>query len=101
MMLLVPANPLRPRRPDDHFAAEAHAARAAGIDVAVVDHDALIRSDPRRAVWAVPDRSVAVYRGWMLRSEQYDAFAEVLAAGGVTLRTSSDQYRRAHELPGW
>ncbi|MEV4500295.1 ATP-grasp domain-containing protein, partial [Micromonospora arborensis] len=101
MMLLVPSYPLRPRRPVDHFAPEADAARAAGIDVAVVDHDALTRDDPHRAITAVPAGGVAVYRGWMLRSDQYAAFADALAARGVTLRTSEDQYRRAHELPGW
>ncbi|MEU8183492.1 ATP-grasp domain-containing protein [Micromonospora sp. NPDC049044] len=101
MMLLVPANPLRPRRPDDHFAPEAHAARAAGLDVAVVDHDALASGDPQAAVRAVPAGGVAVYRGWMLRSDQYAGFADALAARGVTLRTSAEQYRRAHELPGW
>jgi len=37
----------------------------------------------------------------MLRSAQYAAFAEALAERGVTLRTSGEQYRRAHELPGW
>ncbi|WP_435209404.1 hypothetical protein [Micromonospora sp. bgisy143] len=50
MMLLVPADPLRPRRPDDHFAPEADAARAAGTNVAVVYHEALIRDDPHRAM---------------------------------------------------
>ncbi|MFC5927301.1 hypothetical protein [Micromonospora vulcania] len=101
MTLLVPANPLRPRRPDDHFAPEADAARAAGIDVAVIDHDALTRGDPHHAVTTVPAGGVAVYRGWMLRSDQYAAFADALAARSVTLRTNADQYRRAHELPGW
>ncbi len=102
MILLVPANPLRPRRPDEHFAAEAEAAREAGLDVAVVDHDALTRvDDVERAVASVSGSGVAVYRGWMLRSEQYAAFAGALAGRGVTLRTSSEQYRRAHELPGW
>ncbi|MCG5439811.1 hypothetical protein [Micromonospora foliorum] len=70
MMLLVPANPLQPRRPADHFAPEAHAARAAGIDVAVIDHDALTRDDPHRAIAAVPASGSAVYHGWMLRSDQ-------------------------------
>ncbi|MGC4812205.1 ATP-grasp domain-containing protein [Micromonospora sp. DT228] len=101
MLLLVPANPLRPRRPDDHFAPEAHAARAAGIEVAVVDHDALASDEPQAAVTAVPAGGVAVYRGWMLRSDRYAGFADALAARGVTLRTSAEQYRRAHELPGW
>ncbi|SNT27222.1 hypothetical protein SAMN05421812_104149 [Asanoa hainanensis] len=102
MILLVPADPLGPRRPDDHFAPEAASARAVGLDVAVVDHDALTGGGADRAVQSVPaDGGLAVYRGWMLRAEEYTAFAESLAARGVTLRTTPDHYRRAHELPGW
>ncbi len=102
-MLLVPADPLHPRRPDEHFAAEAGAARDAGLAVAVVDHDALASADgARRGVARVPEGGgEAVYRGWMLRAGQYDAFAEALAGRGVTLRTGAAQYRQAHELPGW
>jgi hypothetical protein len=102
MMLLVPTDPLRPRRPDEHFEAEANAARDAGLDVALVDHDALASPDgARRAVARVPAGADAVYRGWMLRAVQYAAFAEALADRGVSLRTTPQQYRRAHELPGW
>ncbi|TYC05139.1 hypothetical protein FXF53_05885 [Micromonospora sp. WP24] len=102
MLLLVPADPLRPRRPDEHFASEARAAREAGLTVAVVDHDALLRGvEPERAVPALPAGETAVYRGWMLPSHRYAALARVLAERGVTLRTSAEQYRRAHELPGW
>ncbi|MGW4463981.1 ATP-grasp domain-containing protein [Micromonospora sp. NPDC004704] len=101
-MLLVPANPLRPRRPDEHFAPEAEAARAAGLDVGLVDHDALARGEEvERAVASVKGGGTAVYRGWMLRGERYAAFADALAGRGVTLRTTGEQYRRAHELPGW
>ncbi|MEU6076272.1 ATP-grasp domain-containing protein [Micromonospora sp. NPDC047074] len=102
MLLIVPADPLRPRRPDEHFAPEAHAARDAGVEVAVVDHDALARGDDvARAVSRVSAEGVAVYRGWMLRSERYAAFAAALARRGVVLRTTGEQYRRGHELPGW
>ena len=103
MMLLIPADVLRPRRPDDHFAAEAEGAAAAGIAVALVDHDALTEpGGTTRAIAKVPDGGgEAVYRGWMLRSSQYLDFAEALAAKGVFLRTSASQYRQAHELPGW
>jgi hypothetical protein len=38
VLLLVPADPLRPRRADEHFAAEAAAARDADITVALIDH---------------------------------------------------------------
>jgi hypothetical protein len=105
VMLLFPADVLHPRRPDEHFADEARAARAAGIDVALVVHDALSTSGGAgRAVVRVPEPAAgaaAVYRGWMLRSEQYEEFARVLAQRNVVLRTSPDQYRQAHELPGW
>lgn len=102
VLLIVASDPLRPRHPDAHFAPEARAAREAGVEVAVVDHDALTRGDDvSRAVSRVRAEGVAVYRGWMLRGEQYAAFADALARRGVSLRTSAEQYRRAHELPGW
>lgn len=100
MILLVPADVIVPRRPDEMFAAEA---AAAGIPVALVDHDALTQSgDARQAAARVPEEhSDAVYRGWMVRAGQYEALAGALAARGVALRTSPEQYRRAHEFPGW
>jgi hypothetical protein len=107
MLLLVPADPLRPRRPDGHFAAEAAAAKDAGVTVALIDHDSLTDPDPDpggagRAVARVPDSGgTAVYRGWMLRASQYAALAGALSARDVVLRTSAAQYRQAHELPGW
>jgi hypothetical protein len=81
---------------------KAAAARSAGVEVAVVDHDALTRGgDPEPPVARVPHGGEAVYRGWMLRSEQYAAMADALTARDVVLRTSAEQHRRAHELPGW
>ncbi len=103
VLLLVPADPLRPRRADGHFAPEAAAARDAGHDVALVDHDALTEpGGAGQAVARVPGGAgPAVYRGWMLASTQYAALADALAAKGTSLRTSAAQYRQAHELPGW
>lgn len=103
VLLLVPSDPLRPRRPDEHFAAEAAAASALGCGVALVDHDALREpGGAGRAAARVPEGGgPAVYRGWMLSSGQYAALADAVGARGVTLRTSPAQYRRAHELPGW
>ncbi|GAB2600902.1 hypothetical protein Aab01nite_64550 [Paractinoplanes abujensis] len=97
-MLLVPHDVLRPRRPDEHFAAEAAAAELVGL----VDHDALAAGEPERAVARVPAyRGTVVYRGWMLGSSAYAGFAAALATRGLTLRTGAAEYRRAHELPGW
>jgi len=101
MLVLFPSDVLRPRRVDEHFAAEADAALAAGHQVAVVDHDALSGGVADRAVARVPSDAVAVYRGWMLDSERYADFAAALTGRGVRLLTTPEQYRRAHELPGW
>lgn len=102
MVLLLPADVLRPRRVDEHFAGEAQAARALDLPVALINHDAVAgRRDVAAAVARVPAGGVAVYRGWMLPSDAYAALDAALSARGTRLRTDAEQYRRAHELPGW
>ncbi|MFI9201346.1 ATP-grasp domain-containing protein [Streptomyces sp. NPDC053048] len=96
------ADPLDPRRADPHFREEARAARALGLPTALLDHDALLAGDAAGAVARVPrGAGAAWYRGWMVPSERYAGLAEALAARGGSLLTSPDDYRRAHELPGW
>jgi ATP-grasp domain-containing protein len=102
MMLIVPCDVLRPRRVDEHFLAEADAARAAGHQVGLVDHDALVAGDAGRAVARLPvGDGAAVYRGWMLTADAYAGFAAAVAVRGPELRTNAEQYRRGHEFPGW
>jgi hypothetical protein len=56
MLLLVPSDPLRPRRADEHFVAEAAAARDAGVTVGLIDHDTLADcGEAERALASVPD----------------------------------------------
>lgn len=100
VLIIFPSDPLRPRKPDEHFAAEWAAARELGCDTALVDHDALQRQDAD-AVRRISRPATAIYRGWMLRSEQYAHFAAALAEKDVVMRTTAGQYRQAHELPGW
>lgn len=97
----MPSDVLHPRRVDEHFAAEADAARSGGIEVALVDHDALADGSAEPAVARVGGTGPALYRGWMLRSEHYAGLDAALARRGVRLRTGASQYRGAHELPGW
>ncbi|MEU5874055.1 ATP-grasp domain-containing protein [Glycomyces sp. NPDC047369] len=99
--LLLCADPLAParsRRPDPHFARDAEAA----ADVAVIDHDALVRGDAEEAVRRVPaGLGPAWYRGWMMTARRYADLEAALADRGCTLATGSGAYARAHELPGW
>jgi hypothetical protein len=96
------ADPLRPTRPDEHFAAQAELVRALGGDVALIDHDALLAGEATLAVRRVPaDSGPWWYRGWMIPSGRYEQLAEALRRKGVELRVDPHQYRVAHELPGW
>ncbi|MFI6446244.1 ATP-grasp domain-containing protein [Kitasatospora sp. NPDC050543] len=100
--ILFPSDPLNARRPDPHFAWEARLLRELGGDHALVDHDALLAGDMGEAVRRVPEgRGPLWYRGWMIPSAAYSAFAEALARRGGTLLTSPAGYASAHELPGW
>ncbi|RMI39473.1 ATP-grasp domain-containing protein [Streptomyces triticirhizae] len=100
--VLFPCDPLNPRRTDGHFAAEARAVRERGGTVALIDHDALLAGDAAGAVARVPrGLGAARYRGWMIPVDDYAALDAALAARGAGLLTTPDQYRSAHQLPGW
>ncbi len=94
--------PLRPRRADPHFAEEVRVARDQGLDVALIDHDALLAGAADDAVADVPrGAGPAWYRGWMVPARHWTALGAALAARDVSLLTTPAAYRRAHELPGW
>ena len=100
--LLLCSDPLRPTRCEPHFAAQAAAARDGGAATVLLDHDALLAGDVEGAVRRVPrDIGPLWYRGWMVPAADYARLEAGLAGRGTTLCTSAEQYRRAHELPGW
>jgi hypothetical protein len=102
MSFLFCADPLKPRRVDEHFASRAQAVRDADVPLALIDHDALTAGRAAEAVRRVPEGfGPAWYLGWMVRSEQYGELHDALAARGCRLMTDPEQYRTAHELPGW
>lgn len=101
VLLLVPSDPLNPRRVDEHFAAEASAAVALGAAVSVVNLEALSAGDAAAAVRTVSAAQDAVYRGWMVTAHEYEQLAAALLRRDCVLRTSPAAFRTAHELPGW
>ncbi|MFD6110913.1 ATP-grasp domain-containing protein [Streptomyces yangpuensis] len=95
-------DPLNERRADAHFAAEARRLRAAGGTPLLVDHDALLAGDADRSVARVPVGAGALwYRGWMVPADRYGALDAALRRRGCRLVVTPEEYRRAHELPGW
>ncbi|GAB2707178.1 ATP-grasp domain-containing protein [Kitasatospora kifunensis] len=100
--ILLPQDPLNPRRVDPHYSYESQLVRGLGGETAFVDHDALLAGDAAEGVRRVPlDIGPAWYRGWMLPVTAYAAFGRALAERGCHLLTSAAAYATAHELPGW
>lgn len=96
-------DPLDPRSVDPEFATEAQAAREAGLTPVLVDHDALDhRIDPQKALLKtrISEPGSCVYRGWMLKSEAYEAMFDALLARGVRMVTSPAAYAACHHTPG-
>lgn len=103
MLILFCSDPLRPRQVDDAYTEELAAAKRAGFDHALISYEALVDDqDAERAVRRVPEQPsemLAVYRGWMLRPEQYTQLYDALLGKEVRLINDPAAYRRCHYLP--
>lgn len=101
MLLLVPCDPINPRRPDEHFAAETAAARAADWGIGLYDHDRVVAGSSDAVRWPAGGTGPVLMRGWMLSASHYAVLEEQVVTAGGTMVTSASQYKCAHELPGW
>ena len=100
--IVICADPLNPARPDPAFELEDAAARAAGLERILLDHDSLeIHLDAERALRRakIGPHGPALYRGWMLRSEAYGALHAHLLSKGVKLIATRGEYSSCHHLP--
>lgn len=100
MHLLYPANPLRARQPDDQFAAEVDAVRAAGFELSIFSVEDFQAGD-FRPVPSLPPHADILYRGWMLSAMEYESLASNVAQGGARPFTSPQDYLFSHHLPNW
>src|SRR5689334_20085393 len=94
------ADPLNRRQVDPAYQAEAAAVQGLGFEYHLVSYEALVdERDPARAIRSVPEAAaptVALYRGWMLRPEQYRQLFSALAARGLTLINDPEAYALCH-----
>lgn len=91
-------------RVEEVYAAEAEAARAAGLAVVLMDHDAACAGRFEAALRRLPAAEAParlLYRGWMLRVEQYAGLVAALRSKGYEPVTGAEDYAACHELPGW
>lgn len=100
--LLFPRDILKPALVDEHFRPEANAARTLGLNVELVDHDAIVAGDLVSGLKGVEGSGHGFfYRGWMLNPSDYTAMFRTLDERGIFLRTSPRHFTTAHHLPEW
>ena len=88
------------REVDEDLAEEYRAARlAGGFETMVFDYQAWFREQQLRLSY-VPEREItAVYRGWMMKPEQYAVFYRELLSQKIRLLTTPEMYESLHLFP--
>src|SRR5947209_5119013 len=80
------------------FADQWSALRQAGFSASLCSDAVLAGTKPLRDV---PPGSAVVYRGWMIKGEEYAALARAIAQTGANAFTSPHEYLASHHLPNW
>lgn len=93
---------LEPRRPDEEFEAEYEAARRAGLEAYLISLESLREGNAGRALRGVPEHpkdEPAIYRGWMLTGEEYEALYQGLRQRKLSLINTPEEYAHCHYFP--
>jgi len=102
-MILFPADSLEPSEVERDYRAEWDAAREAGFETAIFDFDGLRRGENiERVLRRVPESSegqTLIYRGWMLRADDYARLFNALKTRGWNPVNDAAMYRFAHHAP--
>lgn len=97
MTILFPSGYGNGRRVDEAFEREAEAALEAGLTV-VLFHQQLWDGDGEIQLYGEAS-GLSLYRGWMMKPEEYRSFYDKLSEMGLSLFTSPDQYETMHIFP--
>ena len=100
MRVLFPSSYLHPNQVDEDLVSEYEAAIEIGCDVSLFDYDKWV-GDGKLVIRDAPDEEcIVVYRGWMLKPEQYKTlYHKLLQEYGMQLVTSPDSYAKLHVFP--
>ncbi len=97
MRLVLCCDPAEPRNVEPAFEREALAAKAAGLQIDLFDHDALIQG--RQPSWSTVADELAIYRGWMMAPAQYASLYDAVTRSGRRLVNSPEQFEHCHHFP--
>ncbi len=102
MRILFCDNGFTHKEVDYLFAAEYEAAREIGLSTNLLSFEALKKGDPATALRSVrpsEDKELGIYRGWMLRPNEYEMLYHGLLEKNIQLVNDPAEYRFCHYLP--
>lgn len=104
MKILFPSQPFEPKKVDYDMSAEWEAAKLAGFELYLYDHDAFVGKGEFKTNLAIRDFETlqhedVIVRGWMFTEKQYTNFYDNLGEIGYLPITSPSQYVQCHHFP--
>jgi hypothetical protein len=96
---LYPSDPIRTKRPDEFYAAELAAVRAAGFGASVFSLEEF-QAGSFLPTPALPSSTI-IYRGWMLSASGYEALTTAMLQSDAQPFTDAASYLSTHYLPNW
>ena len=95
---LFPPGPRRRNEPDEMFAGQAEALTRAGFTTSICP-DAVLAG--MKQLDNIPIGCRVVYRGWMLKSQEYEALVRAIEQVSASAFTNAEEYLATHHLPNW
>ncbi|MBA7846395.1 ATP-grasp domain-containing protein [Klebsiella sp. RHBSTW-00484] len=100
LQIIYPNDMLHPSQPDETFLTEYTHACQSNIHCLLLSSEAAALGEYRFSSHFLADTPV-LWRGWMLRQDEYEGLSCAVEKKGSRLLTSSQEYLRCHHLPGW
>ncbi|GAB1157714.1 ATP-grasp domain-containing protein [Paenibacillus illinoisensis] len=103
MIIIYGSSPLDEKKVDESYEEEYQCAKQLGFEVGLINLEELIVNQcPELAIKRLrkaPELGAALYRGWMLKPQEYVQLYEALASKNWYLINTPEQYRHCHYLP--
>ncbi len=100
--ILFPSEPFEQKVVDSAYTEEYNICKLMGIKTHLFDYEELVENDKLVSDIFFDDSATLIYRGWMLKPEQYSKlYNKILhkTNGYVTLLNSPEQYKTCHCFP--
>jgi ATP-grasp domain-containing protein len=95
---LFPRNSTELACPEEMFSEQWLALTQVGFSASLCSDETLAGTKPLRNV---PLSSLVVYRGWMIKGEEYAALVKAIEHCGAKAFISTQEYLATHHLPNW